>query len=233
LRLTDTKNDAMIKLARLLTIYLLTTLLFFSANAQGSLPFSEDIHKFRSADSVQMPKENAILFVGSSSFTKWTDVQDYFPAYPIINRGFGGSRLLDVIMYADDVIFPYHPKQIVIYCGENDLAYIDTVSAQTVANRFTTLFDIVRSVWDSVPIAFVSIKPSPSREKLMPKMVQANRLVKKFLATKKNTVFIDVYSKMLTADGKLMPEIYVEDELHMNAKGYAIWQKAIEPYLMK
>ncbi|CAN5680939.1 SGNH/GDSL hydrolase family protein [soil metagenome] len=217
------------------SLSLLSGLLFFACTitAQQKLPYAEDMQKFRMADRMQPPKENAILFAGSSSFTKWTDVQDYFPAYPIINRGFGGSRLLDVIMYANNVIFRYHPKQIVIYCGENDLAYIDTVSAQTVANRFSTLFDIIRSVWDTIPVAFVSIKPSPSRERLMPKMITANKLIKDFLATKKNAAFIDVFSKMLTADGKLMPEIYVEDKLHMNAKGYAIWQKVIEPYLIK
>lgn len=195
--------------------------------------FYDDIQKFKHADSVKPAQQNAILFVGSSSFTKWTDVQDYFPYCTIINRGFGGSRLLDVITYADDIIFPYHPKQIVIYCGENDLAYADTVSAQTVASRFSTLFDIIRSLWDTIPIAFISLKPSPSRENLMPKMMEANTGIKSFLVTKKNTAFIDVYSKMLTADGKLIPEIYIEDKLHMNAKGYAIWQKAIAPYLLK
>jgi lysophospholipase L1-like esterase len=233
LRLTDTKNDAMIKLAWLLTIYLFTSLFVSPVHAQQSLPFAGEISNFKKQDSINIPSQNAILFVGSSSFNFWKDVQNYFPAHTIINRGFGGSRLLDVMMYADDVIFPYHPKQVVIYCGENDLAYIDTVSAKTVASRFTTLFDMIRSVWDSIPVAFVSIKPSPSREKLMPKMIAANRLIKNFLAAKKNTAFIDVYSKMLTADGKLMPEIYIEDKLHMNAKGYAIWQKAIEPYLLK
>src|SRR6476659_3385508 len=156
-------------LARLLSV--LYCLLVFTTilHAQQSLPFAEDIQKFRHADSVQMPVKHSILFVGSSSFTKWTDVQNYFPAYPIINRGFGGSTLLDVIMYADDVIFPYQPKQIVIYCGENDLAYSDTVSAQTVFTRFTVLFDMIRNIYKDVPIDFISIKPSPSREKLMPK----------------------------------------------------------------
>lgn len=124
--------------------------------------FYDDIQRFKHDDSIAFPPQNAILFVGSSSFTKWTDVQDYFPSYKIINRGFGGSRLLDVITYADDIVFPYHPKQIVIYCGENDLAYSDTVSAQTVTNRFTTLFDIIRSLWDTIPIAFISLKPSPA-----------------------------------------------------------------------
>jgi len=219
--------------ARFISLLLFTFFFTCTLYAQQSLPFADDIQKFRKADSIQMPQQDAILFVGSSSFTKWTDVQRYFPSYTIINRGFGGSRLLDVIMYADDVIFPYHPKQIVIYCGENDLAYVDTVSAITVANRFAVLFDMIRSVWDSIPIAFISVKPSPSREKLMPKMIETNKLIKNFLATKQQTAFIDVYSKMLTADGKLRPELYIEDKLHMNAEGYAIWQKAIEPYLVK
>lgn len=196
-------------------------------------PFWDEIQGFKKQDSIHPPQKNEILFVGSSSFTKWTDVQNYFPDYPIINRGFGGSTLLDVIMYADNVILPYQPKQIVIYCGENDLAYSDTVSAQTVAARFAILFDIIRHVWDNIPVVFVSVKPSPSREKLMPRMVETNKLIEAYLKTKKNAVFVDVYHKMLLPNGKPMPDIFGPDNLHMNAKGYTIWQKEIQPYLLK
>lgn len=194
-------------------------------------PFWNDIQAFKKQDSISMPPQHQILFVGSSSFTKWTDVQNYFPDHPIVNRGFGGSTLLDVMMYADNVILPYQPKQIIIYCGENDLAYSDTVSARTVANRFISLFDIIRHVWENVPIGFVSIKPSPSRAKLMPKMVETNKLIESFLKTKSNTAFIDVYHKMLDAHGKPIGEIFTSDSLHMNAKGYAIWKKEIAPHL--
>lgn len=232
MRPADTKKTILM-LARVLSLCLFVVLVTFSLHAQQPLPFAGEIKKFQVADSINMPQKNAILFVGSSSFTKWNDVQNYFPAYPIINRGFGGSRLLDVMMYADDVISPYQPRQIVIYCGENDLAYVDTVSALTVTNRFITLFEMIRSVWGSVPIAFVSIKPSPSREHLIPKVVEANKLVRNFLSTKINTAFIDVYTPMLTAEGKLRPELYIEDRLHMTAEGYAIWQEVIEPYLIK
>ena len=83
--------------------------------------------------------------MGSSSFTKWTDVQDYFPGYTIINRGFGGSTLPDVIRYAGQVIYPYQPKEIVIYCGENDVASSDTVTAQIVFERFKQLFGMIRT----------------------------------------------------------------------------------------
>lgn len=211
-------------------IFLLQFLWVLSAAAQ---PFKEDIDRFKQQDAVAMPAKNQILFVGSSSFTKWTDVQDYFPKYKIINRGFGGSTLEDVIRYANDIILPYHAKQVVIYCGENDLASSDTVTAEMVFARFKQLFNIIRKDAPKVAVAFVSLKPSPSRKHLWEKMEVANQLVKSFLATQKRTAFIDVYHKMFNNDGTVMQDIFTEDNLHMNAKGYAIWKKAIQPYLLK
>ncbi len=212
---------------------LLSIASFLPANAQQTAPFYSDIQSFKRLDSTHFPPAHAILFVGSSSFTKWTDVQDYFPGYTIINRGFGGSSLPDVIRYADDIIFPYEPKQIVIYCGENDLAASDTVTANTVFSRFTTLFDLIRNKMPKMPIAFVSLKPSPSRSSLFPAMEATNDMIKEFLKNKKNAEFIDVYHPMLTADGTPIKDIFIEDNLHMNAKGYAIWKKIMTPYLVK
>ena len=212
------------------SLMLLCNVLF----AQETHPaFYNDIQAFKQQDSSSFPAKNAILFVGSSSFTKWKDVQDYFPQYTIINRGFGGSTLPDVIRYANDIIIPYHAKQIVIYCGENDLASSDTVTAAQVLQRFKLLFSIIRKDNPAVAVAFVSLKPSPSRKQLWPKMIQANQLIKQYLSTKKKTAFIDVYSKMFNPDGTVMQDIFIEDNLHMNATGYQLWQKLIAPYLVK
>lgn len=217
---------------RMLTLLFVTALGNIGIAQQG-LPFEKEINRFRHDDSIQMPVKDAVLFVGSSSFTKWTDAQDYFPNHKILNRGFGGSTLLEVLMYADDVIFKYNPKQIVVYCGENDLASSDSVTAEQVAYRFIALFDMIRKVWKDRPIAFVSIKPSPSRDWIRNKVIEANRIIKAFLATKSNAAFIDVFPKMLAADGNPMSDIFIADRLHMNAKGYAIWKEVMEPYLLK
>ena len=194
--------------------------------------FWNDIQNFKKQDSVSFPPRNAILLIGSSSFTKWTDVQDYFPGYTIVNRGFGGSTLLDEIFYVNDIVFPYQPKQIIIYCGENDLASSDTVSAAMVLDRFKQLFQMIRDKTEA-PISYISMKPSPSRRHLFPKMREGNQLIKDFLATQKNTAFIDVHQKMLNTTGEPFPEIFLDDSLHMNAKGYAIWKKEMEPYMQK
>ena len=223
--------------------YFLYILLFFlsacnlvedeQSKAGPDSPFWNDIQDFKKQDSISLPPKNAILFIGSSSFTMWKGVQDSFPGYTIINRGFGGSTLLDQIRYEKDIIFPYQPKQIVIYCGENDLASSDSIQAGMVSARFKNLFNDIRNKLPDVPVVFISLKPSPSRRHLMEKMDRANTFIGAFLALQRNTVFIDVYHKMLNEAGQPIPEIFLEDSLHMNAKGYAIWKKEIEPYLIK
>lgn len=202
-------------------------------SAQQSCPaFWSDIQQFQKADSEKPPAKGSILFVGSSSFTKWTDVQDYFPGFPIINRGFGGSQLTDVIRYAYDVILPYAPRQVVIYCGENDLAS-PSMTAGEVVLRLKTLFGLIRQNLPATTIDFVSLKPSPSRAQYFDKFKEANAQIRAFLAKQKNAGFIDVYGVMLNADGQPKSEIFLSDNLHMNPKGYQIWQKQILPFLKK
>src|SRR4051812_13021961 len=142
-------------------------LFYFSNHSAAQQPaFWNEIQAFRKQDSIKPPPTHPVLFVGSSSFRIWKDLEDDFRSYDVLNRGFGGSTFPDLIRYADQVIIPYHPKQIFIYSGDNDLAASDTVTATMVAQRFQQLFDMIRKQLPKVPIVFVSIKPSPSRAQL-------------------------------------------------------------------
>jgi lysophospholipase L1-like esterase len=196
-------------------------------------PFYDEIQAFKKQDSIKQPPQHAILFVGSSSFRKWTDVQSYFPGYTIINRGFGGSGLPDVIHYANDIIFLYHPKEIVIYCGENEFDASDSVTVQMVADRFKTLYSLIRSKMKDVPIVYVSMKPAPSRMQHFQKEIQANEIIRQYINKQAHASFVDVFHLMLNENNYPKSEIFLSDSLHMNAKGYAIWQKAIQPVLIK
>lgn len=201
--------------------------------AQKRDTFNKEIEAFKNQDKINPPAAGGIVFVGSSSFKLWKDVQDYFPGYNIINRGFGGSSLPDVIQHASTTIYPYKPSQVLIYCGENDFSYTKNTNADTIFNRFTTLYGMIRKELPQTQIVYVSMKPSPSRLKYMPEMKRGNEMIRKYLKKQKKSAFIDVYSKMLLADGSPMPDIFKSDNLHMNEKGYTIWQKAIMPYLKK
>lgn len=210
-------------------------LLAFLAIAENAIsqPFINEIKAFRRADSTSMPPQNAILLIGSSSFTNWKDVAKYFPEHTIINRGFGGSSLPHMTMYAEDIIFKYNPKQIIIYCGENDLTGGPTITADTIFNRVKKLHQLIRSRYKKIPIAYISMKPSPSREKYLETMQKGNAMIKSFMEHQKRSSYIDVYSSMLDANGKILTHIFLSDKLHMNAEGYKIWQGVIAPYLVK
>ena len=219
--------------------YLFVFVLFLgilSATAQttSTIPFQDEIDVFIKKDSIAMPADNSILFVGSSSFNYWKDISNYFPGYPIINRGFGGSSLTDIIHFNQETILKYKPKQIYIYCGENDIAASDTITPQIVFERFKTLYTIIRNrLGNKIPIMYVSIKPSVARWSMEEKFVAANSLIRNFINKQKQTQFLDVHSAMLDTNGEVYKDIFIADKLHMNAKGYAIWQKIIAPTLVK
>ena len=218
---------------KILLICLVAGLFSSATQAQGNIPFWKEVQALKQKDSLAFPAPGQTLFIGSSSFTMWKDAQDYFPKHKILNRAFGGSTLLDMIRFRYEVVFPYQPKQIVLYCGENDFASSDTVTVTMVMERFRTFYSLMRAKYPLVPFLYVSMKPSPSRAHLMPKYKEANQLIAEFLKQDKKSAFADVYSKMLKADGSPMDDIFLQDRLHMTAKGYAIWKKILEPLLIK
>jgi lysophospholipase L1-like esterase len=204
-----------------------------ATHAQQHGPFWDEIQQFKHQDSLQPPPQHAILFVGSSSFRIWKSLPNDFPDYMIINRGFGGSTLNDVIHYANDIIFPYHPRQIVIYCGDNDAASSPFISVDSIYNRFVRLYDLIRKKLPQAEITFVSIKPSPSRQQLMPLMDAVNWKIQQFLSHQPHASYVDVYHLMLDEKGLPRKDLFLSDMLHMNRKGYLIWIKAIQPELIR
>ena len=206
---------------------------FGFANFVKAQPFIKEIKAFQAADSVLMPPQNAILFAGSSSFRLWKNIQEDFQGYTIINRGFGGSALPDVIRYREEILFSYHPKQVVIYCGENDFAIDPKLSSDSVVERFKTLFKMIRERFVKTNITYVSMKPSPSRWKMKDQMIAANEGIKKYLKSQRRTNYVDIWAPMLAENGEPMKDLFLSDNLHMNSKGYAIWKEAITPFLIR
>lgn len=207
---------------------MLTFALFF---AQEKPMFWQDIQNFKKLDLENPPAKNAILLVGSSSFTKWTDVANYFPDKTIINRGFGGSRLTDLNDYAEDLLNPYQPKQIIIYCGENDFADNDKLKADVVVERFKTFYKKIRAKFPKIEVDYISIKYSPSREKLWPQMKEANKKIADFMKKQPNADFIDITKVMQDENGNVRKDLFVEDMLHMTPEGYRLWTSVMNPYM--
>ncbi|MDR1191638.1 MAG: GDSL-type esterase/lipase family protein [Verrucomicrobiales bacterium] len=204
-------------------------------NAQPFNPatarYAKDIAAFAERDQEQaaLIAQTPTLFVGSSTFTLWKDVGEYFPGQLILNRAFGGSNLADQIYWLPEVLLKYQPRKIVLYCGENDVAA--GASAEMVADRFRVWFRQVRKQLPDSEIVYVSMKPSPAREKFIHVMQQGNLLIMKFIAEQERAHYADIAPLMVNPDGQPRTDIFTEDMLHMNKAGYQLWQKALAPYL--
>lgn len=207
-------------------------MLFALAFSQEKKPmFWQDIQEFKKKDQQTPPQKDAILLIGSSSFTKWQDVSDYFPGKTIINRGFGGSRLIDLNYFSEDLLSPYQPKQIIVYCGENDFADDKNLKADVVVERFKTFYQKIRAKFPNIEVDYISIKYSPSREHLWPQMKETNKKIKKFMKKEKNAEFIDITKVMNDSKGNIRKDIFVEDMLHMTPEGYRLWTSVMNPYM--
>lgn len=199
--------------------------------AQSAHRFADDVLTIKSYDKIYETQPNAILFVGSSSIRKWPHLQVAFGSYQVLNRGIGGAVIDDITYFANDLIFAYQPRQIVLYVGENDLPNANE-TADTILNKTVTLFKTIRAKLPDVPIVYISMKPSPSRDQFQQKCAQTNALIRSFMATQPNTTFVDVFTPMIK-NGKSRPELFVGDRLHMKPEGYTIWENAVRPYLKK
>lgn len=189
--------------------------------------FEKEIAKIVKWDSKNSFPEGAILFVGSSSIRLWP-TSEAFPGKRVINRGFGGSEMSDLINYYDVLIKPYAPEKIFVYEGDNDIDSGKTPAQ--VLEDYKQLVGLIEKDYPGLEIVFISIKPSKSRWDKWPIMVEANNLIESYTKAHDNLKYVDVASVMLNSNGE-PKDIFKDDDLHLNEEGYKLWTRAIEPYL--
>jgi len=192
-------------------------------------PWEPDIRAFEKADSLQPPPSGAALFIGSSSIRLWKNLSSYFPQTRMIQRGIGGCQIEDIIRYAERMIIPYRPGRIFLYAGDNDIA--GGKPPEVVLADYHCLADTVLSRLPDARLAFIAVKPSPSRWHLVEKVRIANGLVREFCLTDPRLDFIDVFTPMLGPGGRPDSSLFLSDSLHLSPAGYSLWKKVIAPYL--
>ena len=188
------------------------------------------IEAYEAADAQSPPAPGSIVFVGSSSILLWDTLSEDMAPMQVLNRGFGGSVIAHVTHFADRIVLPYEPSAIVLYAGDNDIAF--GLSADCTLRDFEVFAEHVHAAAPAIPIYFISIKPSPSRADLWNEMERANYLVEARTTTDPALHFIDVSEAMFDQRGQPNGKLFGEDGLHMNAAGYQLWTSIVRPRLV-
>ena len=190
--------------------------------------WQEEINAFDALNGTN-PFQDGILFTGSSSIRLWKNPAKDFNNPQILNRGFGGSKIIDLIENFDRIILKYHPNKIVIYSGDNDI--YDGKSAEIVFGDFCTLFGMIKAKLPNAQVYYIAIKPSLNRWEKVLEMKKANTMINEFLNYKSHGTYIDIFSPMIGLSGKPSEKWFMEDGLHLSPEGYELWTKILAPYI--
>jgi lysophospholipase L1-like esterase len=211
-------------------------------HASPYLCWESDIKAFESQDAQNADAQNAdaedaddaaadgvVIFIGSSSIRRWNSLAEDFPGVRVLNRGFGGSQMIDSVLYAKRVITPHRPRAVIVYAGDNDVS--KGKDGNRVLRDFKNLVSSIREESPRTTIGFIAIKPSLKRWNLWPEIQYANQLVESYAADHPGVSYLDIATPMLGDDGKPRPELFAGDGLHLNEEGYATWSEVIRPFL--
>jgi lysophospholipase L1-like esterase len=204
-------------------------LLAINLNAQDPNRFNKEIENLVSKEYSFEPGKQLLLFTGSSSVRMWDDVQSYFPEYNVINNGFGGSHFSDLIYFYNKLIPSYQPDILFIYEGDNDIA--TQKKPRLIVKEAKYLLSKIRRDLPHTRVVLISPKPSIARWELRKDYELLNKKLKHLAKKTDKTEFADVWSAMLDENGNVFQDVFLNDNLHMNKKGYDIWGKVIGEHL--
>ena len=223
--------------ALLKSIVLMACLFALSVQAQTPAPahdfarWEKDIAAFEEKDKTTPPPQNAIVFTGSSTILLWRTMAEDLPGYKVVNRGFGGSEIVDATYYADRIIIPLNPKMVLIRSGGNDIFRGN--SPEKVFADFKAFVTKIHGKLPKTEIVYIALSPSVARWEQADKERALNAMVKDFVKTAKLVKYLDDSEISLGADGKPRPELFISDKLHFNADGYKLFSAKVREYLAK
>ena len=195
--------------------------------------FAGDIAAFAAADLDHPPPERPIIFVGSSSIRLWSTLHADMAPLPVLNRGFGGSQLSQVVYYVDQTVIHYRPRAVVLYAGDNDLdgRFRTGKTPEDVAREFTAFVARVEAAVPDARIYYLSMKPTRQRWADWPSEQAGNTLIAKICAGDTRLTYVDVATPMLAAGRPPPSDLFLPDGMHPSPKGYALWTGVIKTRL--
>ena len=195
--------------------------------------WENDIKNFEQLDRSVKYSDRSILFAGSSSIVLWSSLEKDMAPYPVIQRGFGGSKLSDFVVYASRIIDPHPCRAIVIFVANDITGSKEDKSPEEVASLFRAVLKTIRKTHPDTPVFWIEITPTPSRWQVWPAIQKANGLIREICINKKNTYFIKTDFAFLNEKGVPKDDLFRDDKLHLTEKGYAVWTEIIKKELDK
>ena len=191
--------------------------------------WEKEVAAYEAQDRLSPPPKGGLLFAGSSTIRMWTTLAVDFPHHAVVNRGFGGTEIVDSTHFADRLIFPHAPKAIYLRAGTNDIH-----NGKTPGQVFADFQEFAATIHARLPateIWFISLCPTLARLAETAANQELDELVEDYARHTPQVHYLDAWSVSLDATGQVRPELFLTDKLHFNAAGYQLLAGRVRPYL--
>lgn len=216
---------------RLLCLLLILPVAAFAADYPDPTSWTPTMRGFALEDEIADWPRGAIVATGSSSMRFWDHrIHEDLAPLTIISRGFGGSNMNDLLYFLDELVLKHAPRAVMIYEGDNDVA--QGVPVSQILSRFESAIVRIHAADPETRVYLLSVKPSILRAAMWPEMLQVNAGLQRLAGANDNVHYIDVATPMMKDDGNVREDLFVQDGLHMNQKGYDIWRNVVAPVLV-
>ncbi|HPD31163.1 MAG TPA: GDSL-type esterase/lipase family protein [Phycisphaerae bacterium] len=193
--------------------------------------WERDIAAYEATDRIHPPPKGGVLFIGSSTIRRWKTLAEDFPDHQVLNRGFGGSQIIDAVHFAERIIFPYEPRMIVLRAGGNDIHA--GKSPEQVFADYKAFVAKVHARLPNTQIVYISNNPTPARWPEWEANKTLNTLIENYTRQRPCLKYLETSDLVLRSDGQLREELFVADRLHYNAEGYRLLAERLRPLLPK
>lgn len=186
---------------------------------------------WESLDRMVAPPANAIVLTGSSSIARWNDQAGAALApLTVIPRGFGGSVMGDVLHHLDTLVLRLKPRAVLIYEGDNDSWY--DIPNHIILEQLEQIVTRIHAGLPQARIYVMAVKPSVLRWEIWERVQDLNASYRALAEADPLVTYVDSATPFLKADGTVMDDIFVGDNLHFNPMGNLIWGSVIRAALM-
>ena len=174
--------------------------------------------------------QGCVILAGSSSIALWKSSATALSPLNTINIGVSDTKAEDWMDWFPDMIVKYRPKAVVIYLVGNGIR-TRNASGTAVGRRLCSILKDIRKKLPDTQIYYISIFPTPERTAYWKETTKSNKVVKTYCESDQNSHYIDIVPGFFR-NNRLRKDIFA-DGLHLNRKGYQIWDTAVRKAFQK
>ena len=195
--------------------------------------YAADVEELAAKAAADTRKDIDVLFFGSSSIRLWNGLEEMMAPLSVVNRGYGGATVRDILVNYDKLMAHYSPKAFVVFC-DNDICGNEVdLTVSGVLDHYRLLFNRLDQDYPGVPVFFLSWKYSGLRAFMRDTQKLVNDVMADYASSSNQVTFVDVNATLLQPDGDINQSLFESDNLHINRDGYLLWTSVLKPLLLE